>query len=474
MLSHPMRPAPTLCNGGVRGALAGRPSGVTRWLALTVDAFCAAAAVYAAYFTRAHLGPPYLAPLGHPLAPYVRALPVVVALWLLTAYGLGLYAAPLPSLVAQLGAILRTSALATLLVAAASFLSGFRYSRAMLLLFGLYGTAFELLGRGLVAACEQRRLRRARPIRALIVGAGELAGLVADKLAQAPRPGYECLGFVACDGARDAQVVGKFQELPSLVRSLQVDEVFVAAPGLDADQVMEVIEACSDLPTRFYLVAGPLQMLAGLGVLADLSQLPVIELPGQRPPSLAYLIAKRLLDIALSAALLVLLAPLMLVVAWLIRRHTGESALFVQERSGYRGRPFRMYKFRTMRGETDPYAPAPTKPDDPRVTSIGRWLRRYSLDELPQLINVLRGDMSLVGPRPEMPFLVARYRPWQRRRLEVRPGLTGLWQIMGRKDLPLIDNLEYDFYYLRHQSLLLDLEILLRTIPAVLRGRGAY
>lgn len=133
-----------------------------------------------------------------------------------------------------------------------------------------------------------------------------------------------------------------------------------------------------------------------------------------------------------------------------------------------------MLKFRTMRPSADPYAPAPVNGEDARVTRFGRWLRRFSLDELPQLINVLRGEMSLVGPRPEMPFLVEQYRPWQRRRLEVRPGLTGLWQILGRKDLPLAENIEYDFFYINHRSLLLDMAILLRTIPVVIAGRGAY
>jgi lipopolysaccharide/colanic/teichoic acid biosynthesis glycosyltransferase len=127
-----------------------------------------------------------------------------------------------------------------------------------------------------------------------------------------------------------------------------------------------------------------------------------------------------------------------------------------------------------MRTETDPYCPAPTESDDPRVTRFGRFLRRTSLDELPQLLNVLRGEMSLVGPRPEMPFIVEKYEPWQRRRLDVKPGITGLWQVIGRKNLPLHLNMEYDLYYIKNQSLLLDIEILLKTIPAVFMGRGAF
>ncbi|MBU0609988.1 MAG: sugar transferase, partial [Armatimonadetes bacterium] len=172
--------------------------------------------------------------------------------------------------------------------------------------------------------------------------------------------------------------------------------------------------------------------------------------------------------------LTVLTGPLMLGIAVAIRRQTGAVALFRQRRVGLHGREFTMLKFRTMHSDADAYAPSPDAADDERITSVGRWLRRYSLDELPQLLNVLRGHMSIVGPRPEMPFLVEQYEPWQRRRLEALPGLTGLWQILGRKDLPLRDNLEYDFYYIRNQSLLLDLAILLRTIPIVILGKGAY
>jgi lipopolysaccharide/colanic/teichoic acid biosynthesis glycosyltransferase len=141
---------------------------------------------------------------------------------------------------------------------------------------------------------------------------------------------------------------------------------------------------------------------------------------------------------------------------------------------GLHGRHFTLLKFRTMKPDSGEYEVAPVSPDDSRITGLGRFLRKTSLDELPQLFNVLSGSMSLVGPRPEMPFIVEGYSDWQRRRLDVKPGLTGLWQIMGRKDLPLHENLEYDFYYIRNQSLMLDFAILIRTFTTVFLGRGAY
>ena len=201
--------------------------------------------------------------------------------------------------------------------------------------------------------------------------------------------------------------------------------------------------------------------------------LPVIAFRGaELPPAGQW--AKRVLDLVLgSVASLVLLVPA-LVFAALIRLDSPGPALFVHERVGRGGRRFRMLKFRTMRRDADAYAEAPIDQSDPRVTRMGAWLRRTSLDEIPQFLNVLRGDMSLVGPRPEMPFIAEKYVPWQAARLRVKPGVTGLWQVAGRKNLPLHYNLEYDFYYVSNQSLPLDAEILLRTLPAVLLGKGAY
>lgn len=443
-------------------------------IALLGDVVSIVAGVFAAYYTRASLGPPLLAPLKHPIEIYLSCLPAVLLILLLTGHSIGLYRVRLVDIQSQVGLVLRTNGLGVLLLAGASFLSHFDYSRAMLLMFAVYCTAFQLGVRAMLSLMRERQLLREEPVRALIVGTGELAGLVAEKLARAPAPSYECSGFVAPDGAGQGDVLGTLADLPRLAHELDVEEVFVAAPDLDTDSLMHVIDACADLTTRFHVVAGPLQVLLGGGALTDLSQIPVLELPARYAPSPVYLATKRILDLTVSVVLLLLLGPAMLVIGWLLRRQTGASALFVQERVGQHGRLFRMYKFRTMRPDADPYAPAPTTPDDPRITPVGRWLRRYSLDELPQLLNVIRGDMSLVGPRPEMPFLVEAYQPWQRRRLEAKPGLTGLWQIMGRKDLPLADNIEYDFYYIRHQSFLLDLEILLRTLPVVLSGRGAY
>ena len=201
--------------------------------------------------------------------------------------------------------------------------------------------------------------------------------------------------------------------------------------------------------------------------------LPLVRLGGRRPGPL-YEPLKAVFDFSLALAALIVSAPLWIVCTVRIVLDSPGPVFFVHERIGRQGVPFRCFKFRTMRTDVDPYERAPATAGDPRITPSGRWLRKTSLDELPQLWNVLRGEMSLVGPRPEMPFIVETYDDWQRRRLTVKPGITGLWQILGRKDLPMHENLQYDFYYIRNRSLWLDLSTLVRTIGVVLSRRGAY
>jgi len=436
-------------------------------------------AIVAAYWLRRAVPSDILLPLKHPLSLYLRAAPVVVVLWLAgflhrDLYNIRRFRSPLTEFQAVFGAVTA----ATIYVAAASFLSHTDYSRAMLVLFWVAGLILAGVERAIFASYRRRALARGdHDSRAAIVGVGELAQVVADRVRRYQSLGYQLVGFVATNGVPEDvggyPVLGRVEDLRQIILAHHLDEVLVAQADLDVDLLMETISACRDLPVQFNLIAGPLHLLLGSAQFSDFADLQVLPLQHRDFPWWEAAL-KRLLDVVISALLLVLSLPLWLVATIIIRRETGASAIFRQTRVGLHGKPFVMLKFRTMKPSADPYAPAPTSEDDERVTRFGRWLRRYSLDELPQLINVLRGEMSLVGPRPEMPFLVEQYRPWQRRRLEVRPGLTGLWQILGRKDLPLTENIEYDFYYINHRSLLLDLAILLRTIPVVIAGRGAY
>lgn len=183
---------------------------------------------------------------------------------------------------------------------------------------------------------------------------------------------------------------------------------------------------------------------------------------------------KRILDTVTAAVSLIMLSPFLLLIVLAIRLDSRGPAIFTHTRVGKDGKPFKFYKFRTMKSGVAAQEFAPARKGDPRVTRVGKLLRRTSMDELPQLWNVLKGDMSIVGPRPEMEFIVKKYTPEQRRRLLVKPGITGLWQVMGRKDIPLHENAEYDYYYIMHRGPLLDLQIILKTIIVVISGKGAY
>jgi lipopolysaccharide/colanic/teichoic acid biosynthesis glycosyltransferase len=191
-------------------------------------------------------------------------------------------------------------------------------------------------------------------------------------------------------------------------------------------------------------------------------------------PTRAYERTKRAIDIVGAIVLFILSLPLCLIIFLLIKFESSGPVVIRQQRVGYKGKVFTLYKFRTMYSHVNLYDFAPKHQGDMRITRLGRVLRQTSLDELPQVINILKGEMSLVGPRPEMAHVVASYEPWQHVRFEAIPGLTGLWQISGRKDRPLTENIELDVYYIQNRSIRFDSIILLKTVPTVLFQRGAY
>ena len=210
-----------------------------------------------------------------------------------------------------------------------------------------------------------------------------------------------------------------------------------------------------------------------------------ITLGLSRPQSKPAQRVQRALDILVSCLALLLLLPIFTIISLVIKLDSPGSVLFIQRRVGRRGVLFPMYKFRsmvrnaetlraTLEASNERDGPVFKMRRDPRITRVGRVLRKYSLDELPQLVNVLKGEMSLIGPRPALPAEVARYTPRQRRRLTVRPGLTGLWQVSGRSSLSFERSVEFDLYYIQNQSLALNLHILIKTVPAVVAGEGAY
>jgi exopolysaccharide biosynthesis polyprenyl glycosylphosphotransferase len=341
------------------------------------------------------------------------------------------------------------------------------------------------VSRAAVAWIEiQLRKRGYGRVRTVLVGAGSLAQETWRRLTGTTVREHQIVGVLRSKGDRESsggiiprEVIGSIEQLPHILAQGGIDLVVFADQGLSQAEILNLISASHlDSDVHFRIVSDDLAtvMVNRSAGVEEIDGIPVVSLgPGSAHPGYHFL--KRFLDLSM----VVCLAPIALFACMLlipmIRWKSGNTGLFWQKRVGLDGKEFWMVKFRTMRPDADEYGDPPSGPGDPRVLGwLGAWLRRTSLDEIPQLYNLLKGDMTLVGPRPEMPHLAVQYEPWQRHRLNVVPGITGLWQILGRKNLPLQANLEYDFYYIQNQSFLLDLVILVRTIPVVLFGKGAY
>ncbi len=317
----------------------------------------------------------------------------------------------------------------------------------------------------------------------LIVGTGDTARRLQKKFMIVPTLGLNLSGFVAtaegfvggqAGGSIDrVAVLGTVEELEWLIRRRKISEVFVALPEATEEELLSIVEKLERCGVAYHVVPRFYHLLAHDVRIENFDSIPLIA-RRDREQNLIGGAVKRTLDLVVSLFVLTVGAPLFVIPAILIKRESPGPVFFLQTRIGRDGKPFRMIKFRTMHLHMSGDAPKPRGPADPRITRVGRWLRRYSMDELPQVLNVLRGEMSIVGPRPEMPFIVERYGPMQRERLRAKPGLTGLWQISYARGEAIHENLDYDIYYIENQSLLLDLVIIGLTSVAVVRGTGAY
>jgi len=328
--------------------------------------------------------------------------------------------------------------------------------------------------------------RTAAPRHLLIVGTGPLGRITGEDLART-RAVCAYLSWPAepIPEPLRGRYLGEASDLPSVLRSEVVDEVFLC--GLDTvhrEALQTAVGICETYGVPFALPAysvrlGRAHPIAGKAVADGFLHYAVGGARGR------YWILKRALDVAGAAALLWLLAPFLLAIAALVRLTSKGPVFFRQVRVGLHGEQFNMLKFRSMVANAEELRANLTKLNeqsgpvfkikhDPRVTPLGRLMRKYSIDELPQLVNVLRGDMTLVGPRPPVPHEVAQYEPWQWRRLSVPPGLTCLWQVSGRNEIAFQDWMYLDLQYIDHQNLGQDLNLLLRTVPAVMSGRGSH
>ena len=340
----------------------------------------------------------------------------------------------------------------------------------------------------------------ARGHRVMIVGVNKVAASVGARISELRWMGLELAGYIAEDGMAHCQnpaedgageqtlngpVLGCLADVPTLVRSLNISELIIALPLRAHEEIPNMISDLSDVAVSIKVVPDFFNLVYLRSSVEELGGMPLIGLKEPVIPPYARA-AKRVLDMVVSGVALIVLSPIVTLVAVFIKLDSSGPIIFRQQRVGEGGRLFWMLKFRTMvadaeKRESELMARSGNgqiifqkRPDDPRLTRLGRLLRRFSLDEIPQFVNVLKGEMSLVGPRPELPLIVDSYAPWQRKRFAVPPGMTGWWQVHSRSQQPLHLRTEDDLYYIQNYSLLLDVRILCQTVGAVISGRGAY
>ena len=472
-------------------------------LVFLLDLTLISAAFFLAHLFRSELlpalGSRWIPGALYPVERYLPLLPLALLLWSLLLWSSGRYRShrTVPVL-DEAGAIVRITVTASILFLLIVW--AFRLDERLLdddHLSRIWIALFAFLS-GALLLFEKLALRiSSRYVRAhgfnyrtvLVVGANAGARAIAASILGHRFWGYRVAGFVADDGEAAASVpgappvLGGVGDIRRILESQVIDEVLFAIDRRDFDRFEDLFLALQEqgIITRFALNLFP--HARANAQLEDLDGVPLLTF-STGPTSVGGLLLKRALDVVLSGLLLALALPLLALLALLIAVSSSGGVLFRQTRCGRNGRLFTLYKFRTMTADAEERrheiehmnemdGPVFKARNDPRVTRLGRFLRKFSLDELPQFWNVLKGDMSLVGPRPPIPDEVARYERWQRRRLAMKPGLTCLWQISGRNELDFDQWMKLDLAYIDNWSTWLDVKILARTVPVVLSGRGA-
>ncbi|HYH08112.1 MAG TPA: sugar transferase [Thermoanaerobaculia bacterium] len=465
-----------------------------------VDLILTSVAFFAAFFIRDLILPvvdPTHFPTGlFPLTDYLKIYPLVLIIWSVLFFSYNSYHShrTIP-LTKEALTTIRVVAGGNVLLATLAYLLPLRQlSRSWFVLFSVLAAVLLVAEKILVRVIARWVRSKGLNYRTvLIVGTGRRATEIARLITGHKYWGYKILGFVS-DGHRLSNGWARYciwGNVPDLKRILEnheiaepIDEVVFAVTRKKLDEMKQIFLMCEELGIRTRVAMNFFNNRVARLEIEELEGVPFLTFT-TTPSNETQLALKRALDIAVSLLLLAISVPMVGIAALAIKLSSPGSIFFKQKRIGLNGRMFTLYKFRTMiedaharREEVahlnEMNGPVFKSKSDPRVTPVGRWMRRFSLDELPQLWNVLKGDMSLVGPRPPIPEEVQLYHRWHRRRLSMKPGLTCLWQISGRNSIQDFDHwMKLDLQYIDNWSPSLDLKILLRTIPAVLSGRGA-
>jgi exopolysaccharide biosynthesis polyprenyl glycosylphosphotransferase len=490
--AEPLNSGPAALPMSARKASESEARGLGRgrvWGLLLVDVVAVWIALAGTYVAAEQIGsqPAFIAPTGVLIA----LLVAVTAMWpaLLGAYGLyerqtrAIAPSSLDEVADLFHALLAGSLV--LLVAGQGFSKLLEWSVYSPLEAAMFlGLALVLIPLG--RACVRNWVLPSvlRPRRALIVGAGPEGRVVQKKLESHPEFGLQVIGFV--DAERGPEVLGAPNDLPRLIDTLEVDWVVMATSAEPTGEMLDLMRAVRRPDVHLSIVPSYSELFASNATIEELQGIPVVSLPPMRL-SRSIRTVKRAIDLVASGLGLLALTPLLAVIAIAIRVDSKGPIFFRQKRHGRGGSEFEIVKFRTMvadaeaqrlamahLNEMEGAGPLFKMANDPRITKIGAFLRKTSLDELPQLWNVLRGQMSLVGPRPFVVHESEQITGWAGRRLDTTPGITGLWQILGRNDIPFDEMVKLDYVYVTNWSLWWDIKILLRTIPTVLGRKGAY
>lgn len=455
---------------------------------MVVDAGLTLFALYLAVVIRPLLPQfPYLVPVDQLTLSQTLYI-IVPTVWVLTFLLSSVYDPKrIYKITDEVQTIVIAEVVAAMICAGILYLSFREFSRWLFATFVFFNTVFILGWRVLLRTSFRIWRQPSRERRVLIVGAGKTGRSVGNMIQNHDWAGLNLVGYLDDDQTKNGlSILGSVVNVRSVVETYQIEDVVVALPQRAYGQINKLTITLHDMPVHVRVVPDYFSLALYRASVDDFGGIPMINL---RDPALndVQRLVKRLFDLVVGSITFLTLSPILLIISVLIKVDSNGPVIFRQERVGENGRIFKMFKFRTMVPDADSHVAQITeinptngrilfkkRPDDPRITRIGRFLRRTSIDELPQLLNVLLGDMSLVGPRPELPWLVDQYEPWQRKRFAVPQGMTGWWQVNGRSDKPLHLHTEDDIYYVQNYSIWMDIYILLKTPWVVLRGKGAY
>lgn len=425
------------------------------------------------------------AQLTHLRESYIFFMGLVFMLFSFFSYRKGLYTFEKTSLVDYLFKVIQSAILTFLVAVGVLFMmkTSIVYSRVFIVGYAMIMVVVTFLMRLISMLILNLLYRNDRLIKnVLIIGAGKVGTQIGQYIEGNKMPGYRIIGFLD-DYKHEGGVLGKLNKLEAVIQKFDIHEVYITIPS-ERDVIQNILGKLKKFDITVKIVPEMYDIAASTLQFNSSDLLPYVELV-KTPLRGLNLVAKRLFDLVFSGIGLLLLSPFFVIIGILIKLDSKGPVFFKQKRIGKNGIPFTMYKFRSMvqdaeklkkelmrQNEMD--GPVFKMKDDPRITPLGRFIRKYSIDELPQLFNVFLGHMSLIGPRPPLPEEVEQYTDYQWRRLDVRPGITGLWQVSGRSDVSFEEWVSLDIYYIENWSMKLDIKILFQTIPVVLVGKGAY